>query len=114
MTELLKKHWHHFPEAEVTEFLDVHADTGLDQAETEKRREKFGSNILTLKKGKGPVLRFLLQFHQALVYILLVAIGVKIYLGDWVAAGVIFGVVLLNAIIGFVQEGKAWRPAFLG
>ncbi len=49
----------------------------------------------------------MLQFHQALVYILLVAIGVKLYLDDWVAAGVIFGVVLLNAIIGFVQEGKA-------
>ncbi len=107
MTELLKKRWHHLPEAEVTEILDVHADTGLDQVEVEKRREKFGSNTLTLKKGKGPLLRFLLQFHQALVYILLVAIGVKIYLGDWVAAGVIFGVVLLNAIIGFVQEGKA-------
>lgn len=38
---------------------------------------------------------------------MLAAIGVKLYLDDWVAAGVIFGVVLLNAIFGFVQEGKA-------
>jgi len=107
MTGLLNKHWHHLPEAEVTDFLDAHLDTGLDQFDCDERREKFGANTLTLKKGKGPILRFLLQFHQALVYILLAAIGVKIYLGDWVAAGVIFGVVLLNAIIGFVQEGKA-------
>ncbi len=107
MTELLNKHWHHLSEVDVTDFLDAHPDTGLDQFDIEDRREKFGTNTLTLKKGKGPLLRFLLQFHQALVYILLVATGVKLYLGDWVAAGVIFGVVLLNAIIGFVQEGKA-------
>jgi len=107
MPPLLNKHWHHLPEAEVTDLLDAHPDTGLDQFDSEDRREKFGANTLTIKKGKGPLLRFLLQFHQALVYILLVAIGVKIYLDDWVAAGVILGVVLLNAIIGFVQEGKA-------
>jgi len=52
-------------------------------------------------------LRFLLQFNQALVYILLVAVIIKLVLGAWVDAGVIFGVVLLNAIIGFMQEGKA-------
>jgi cation-transporting P-type ATPase F len=53
------------------------------------------------------MLRFLLQFHQALVYILLAAVIIKAMLGAWVDAGVIFGVVLLNSIIGFVQEGKA-------
>ncbi len=107
MPPLLNKHWHHLPEAEVADLLDSQPDTGLDTFDIDGRREKFGANTLTIKKGKGPLLRFFLQFHQALVYILLVAIGVKLYLDDWVAAGVIFGVVLLNAIIGFVQEGKA-------
>ena len=107
MTTLLEKHWHHLPEAEVTDLLDVHPDIGLDKFDIEDRRQKFGTNTLTIKKGKGPLLRFLLQFHQALVYILLVAIGVKLYLDDWVAGGVILGVVLLNAIIGFIQENKA-------
>ena len=107
MPPLLNKHWHHLPGAEVTDLLDAHPDTGLDQFDIEDRRDKFGANTLTQKKGKGPLLRFLLQFHQALVYILLVAIGVKLYLDDWVAASVILGVVLLNAIIGFIQEGKA-------
>ena len=107
MPPLLNKHWHHLPEAEVADLLDARPDTGLDQFDIAGRREKFGTNTLTLKKGKGPLLRFFLQFHQALVYILLVAIAVKLYLDDWVAAGVILGVVLLNAIIGFVQEGKA-------
>lgn len=107
MTTLLNKHWHHLPEAEVTDLLDAQPDTGLDKFDIEDRRQKFGANTLTTKKGKGPLLRFLLQFHQVLVYILLVAIGVKLYLDDWVAAGVILGVVLLNAVIGFIQENKA-------
>ncbi len=107
MTALLKKHWHHLPKAEVTDLLDVHPGCGLDKFDIEERRQKYGTNTLTIKKGKGPLLRFFLQFHQALVYILLVAIGVKLYLDDWVAGGVIFGVVLLNAIIGFIQENKA-------
>ena len=107
MKSLLNEHWHHLPETEVIDLLNAQADTGLDQFDIEGRREKFGANTLTLKKGKGPLLRFLLQFHQTLVYILLVAIAVKLYLGDPVAAGVIFGVVLLNAVIGFIQESKA-------
>lgn len=103
----MDKHWHNIPEAEVTDLLDVKPDIGLDDFDIEERKQKFGANALTLKKDKGSLLRFLLQFHQTLVYILLLAIGVKIYLDDWVAASVIFGVIFLNAIIGFVQEGKA-------
>ncbi len=107
MTTLLNKHWHHLPESEVTDLLDTNPKTGLDIFDVENRRDKFGANTLTIKKGKGPLLRFLLQFHQALVYILIVATGVKLYLDDRVAAGVILGVVLLNAVIGFIQENKA-------
>ncbi len=105
--ERKKKCWHHLSESEVSDVLDVHPDFGLTPTAVEKRRDRFGSNTLTVKKGRSPWLRFLLQFHQALVYILLVAIAVKVYLNDWVAAAVILGVVLLNAIISFVQEGKA-------
>ena len=107
MPKSLNKHWHHLPEAEVTDLFDVKPDTGLDSFEIEARRETYGANTLTVKKGKGPVLRFLLQFNQALIYILLVAIGIKASLGGWVDASVILGVVVLNAIIGFVQESKA-------
>ena len=107
MTTLLHKHWHHLPESEVIDLVDVQPDTGLDNFEIEERRQTYGVNTLTIKKGKGPLLRFFLQFHQALVYILLIAIGIKLYLGGWVDAGVILAVVVLNAIIGFIQESKA-------
>ena len=63
--------------------------------------------MLTGKKGKGPLLHFLLQFHQPLIYILLVAGTVTALLQEWVDAVVIYGVVLVNALIGFVQEAKA-------
>ncbi|HHJ15381.1 MAG TPA: cation-transporting P-type ATPase [Gammaproteobacteria bacterium] len=107
MQTLLEKHWHHLPREEVLDLLDTNPDKGLDRFEAEDRRQNFGPNALTRRKGQGPLLRFLLQFHQALVYILLAAVVIKVMLGAWVDAGVIFGVVLLNSIIGFVQEGKA-------
>jgi magnesium-transporting ATPase (P-type) len=107
MQDLMERHWHHLPEAEVADFLDADAERGLDRLEAEERQRRFGPNALTPRKGRRPLLRFLDQFNQALVYVLLGAIVVKLALGGYVDAGVIFGVVLLNAVIGFVQESKA-------
>jgi magnesium-transporting ATPase (P-type) len=61
----------------------------LDLSRSNQR--SFGPNTLVRPKGQGPLLRFLLQFHQALVYIPLAAIVIKLFLGAWVDAGVIFG-----------------------
>ena len=82
-------------------------EKGLDLFEVDNRQKHFGPNVITGKKGKGPLLRFLLQFHQPLIYILIVAGTVTALLQEWVDAGVIFGVVLVNAFIGFIQEAKA-------
>ena len=75
MKPLMEKHWHHLPRDEVLDLLDTNAKKGLDRFEVEERQQNFGPNVLTQRKGKGPLLRFLLQFHQALVYILLAAVG---------------------------------------
>lgn len=107
MKEILEKHWHHLPEAEVVTFLETTVDKGLDTFEVEHRHQQFGQNTITQKKGKSPLVLFLLQFHQPLVYILLAATGVTSLLREWIDAGVIFGVVLVNATIGFIQEAKA-------
>jgi len=107
MKNLLEKHYHHLPKEELLELLGTEENSGLDRFEVEERQAQFGPNLLTQHKGHGPLLRFLLQFHQALVYILLGAVAIKLILGAWVDASVIFGVILLNSIIGFVQEGKA-------
>jgi len=107
MDTLIGKHWHHMPTDEVLDLLDSDREKGLDLFEIDHRRERFGFNVITTKKGKGPLLRFLLQFHQPLVYILLAAALITLLLKEWVDSGVIFGVVLVNAIIGFLQEAKA-------
>ena len=52
-------------------------------------------------------MRFFYQFHNVLIYVLIAASAVTAMLGHWVDASVILGVVLINAVIGFVQEGKA-------
>ena len=107
MDTLLTKHWHHLPEDEVLDLLESDRENGLDIFEVEHRLERFGPNVITAKKGKGPLMRFLLQFHQPLIYILMGAGIITAFLQEWVDAGVIFGVVLVNAIIGFMQESKA-------
>ncbi len=75
--------------------------------DVEHRRAQFGPNALTPPKGPGALRRLLQQFLDPLVLILIAAGVVTIVLGDWVDAGVIFGVVLLNALVGYFQEAKA-------
>lgn len=107
MESLICKHWHHCPAEEVTTLLTTHPDRGLSLFEAKHRLERFGPNMVTAKKQKGPLIRFLLQFHQPLVYILLAAAFITLILQEWVDSSVIFGVVIVNAIIGFIQESKA-------
>ncbi|THF55390.1 cation-transporting P-type ATPase [Pseudothauera rhizosphaerae] len=82
---------------------------GLDAAEAAERLQRHGRNTLPQPPRRGPLLRFLLQFHNVLIYVLLVAGVVTALLGHLVDSGVIFGVVVINAVIGFIQEGKAER-----
>ncbi|MEB3228755.1 MAG: HAD-IC family P-type ATPase [Synechocystis sp.] len=99
--------WHQMAIADLVSCLETDGGQGLTPEQIPLRRERYGSNELTSKTGKSPLERFLLGFKQPLIYILLVAGGVTLLLRDWVDAGVILGVTLINAIIGFLQESKA-------
>ncbi|HOD04551.1 MAG TPA: cation-transporting P-type ATPase [Anaerolineaceae bacterium] len=107
MNKLLGKHWQHLPPKEVVELLDSNIERGLDLFEVKHRQERFGLNALTPKKGKSPLMRFLMQFNNPLVIILVVASVVTAVLKDLTDALVIFGVVLINAVIGYIQESRA-------
>jgi len=109
MESIVCKHWHHCPSEEVTVLLDTNPHKGLSLFEAKHRLEKFGANTVTAQKQKSPLQRLLLQFHQPLIYILLSAAFVTLFLQEWVDSSVIFGVVIVNAVIGFVQESKAER-----
>ncbi len=99
--------WHHLPAEEVLDLMEVDPETGLDVFEVKHRQDKYGPNELTTRSGPGPLKRFLLQFHQPLIYILIAAGTITLILREWVDTAVIFGVVLVNAGIGYLQEAKA-------
>lgn len=105
--QLRTEPWHHLQVDDVVSRLETDAQHGLSSNMVAERRRQHGPNVLAARRGHGPLVRFLLQFHQPLIYILLVAAGVTAALEDWIDAAVIFGVVLVNAIVGFFQEGKA-------
>ena len=107
METLIGGHWHHLSKNEVVELLDSDMQSGLDTFEVKHRQEHFGPNLLTPKRGKSPLARFLLQFNNPLVYILLASSLVTAIIKDVLDAVVIFGVVLVNAIIGYIQESRA-------
>ena len=107
METLIGTHWHDLPREEVAALLKSETEHGLDILEVQARQEHFGPNLLARRKGRGPLSRFLLQFYQPLVIILIAASIVTGIVVQWSDAGVIFAVVLINAIIGFLQESKA-------
>ena len=98
--------WHARPLDEALEALATKR-TGLTEAEAAARLERHGANRLPEPARQGPLMRFLRQFHNLLIYVLLAAAAVTALLQHWVDTGVILAVVLVNAIIGFVQEGRA-------
>ena len=80
---------------------------GLDAAEAERRLATHGPNRLPARRIKGPLSRFLAQFNNLLIVLLMAAAAVAALLGHWLDAQVILLVVLVNAVLGFVQEGRA-------
>ena len=107
MKKTASAHWHELPAADVAKLLGTVLPSGLSSEEVRRRQREFGPNRVTARRGAPAWLKFLGQFNQPLVYILLGAVGVTAFLGEWVDSAVIFGVVLVNAIVGFLQEAKA-------
>ncbi len=106
--------WHALPEEQAIQKLlgeDLSLPTllekGLSQAEVEQRQKQYGPNELKAKAATPAWVKFLQQFNQSLLYILMVAGAVKAFLGSWRNAIVIWAVVVINALISYIQEAKA-------
>lgn len=98
--------WHSMPVKEVLSSLNSD-EKGLSDSDAAERLEKHGRNKLPEGKSRSALMRFLLQFHNVLIYVLMVAAVITALLDHWIDTWVIVAVILINAIIGFVQEGKA-------
>ena len=99
--------WHAVPADQVIGRLKTDPAAGLDAAEASRRLSQYGPNRLPEGKQRGPLMRFFAQLNNILVYVLLGAGFVKLMVGLWLDAAVILGVVIINALLGFFQEGKA-------
>ncbi|HSK55473.1 MAG TPA: HAD-IC family P-type ATPase [Jiangellales bacterium] len=98
---------HELSAHELVVLLGTDVRRGLSATEAAHRLERLGPNRLPPPRRQSALTRFLLQFHNPLIYVLLVAAVAALALGERVDAGVILAVVLANAVIGFVQEQKA-------
>ena len=98
--------WHAEPVDAVLSKLDT-GPNGLPDSEVHSRQESHGPNLLTTGEKTGPLKRLLKQFRNVLIYILLIAAALTGFLQEWIDMAVILGVVAINAVVGFIQEGKA-------
>jgi len=107
MQHLIGQNWHSLEIDKVIELFESDSRDGLGSLSIKHREEYFGKNILKEKKQDSKLKKFFVQFHNALIYILLGATFVTAALGEWIDSGVIFSVVIINVIIGYIQEVKA-------
>lgn len=98
--------WHSLSQDQVLGHFDVSL-VGLATSEADSRLEKSGPNRLPEPPRRSALLRFLLQFHNILIYVLLGSAIITAFMKHWIDTGVILAVVIANALIGFIQEGKA-------
>ena len=102
----LNTHWHNTSSEQTLNDLSSSLQ-GLSNEAVIVHRQQYGPNRLPESKSRSAFVRFLSQFNNVLIYVLLTAGVITAFIEHWVDASVIFGVVIINAAIGFVQEGKA-------
>ncbi|HZR05533.1 MAG TPA: cation-translocating P-type ATPase [Candidatus Udaeobacter sp.] len=99
--------WHQRHIDEVAQLLRTDLAKGLSPSEAESRAKEYGSNKLSEAPPRHWWLKLLSQFNQLVIWILIAATLLSAILGDWLEAGAILAIVLLNALLGFFQEQKA-------
>lgn len=104
-----KIYWHHKKNQEVFDFFKTDKIKGLTDKQVLKNRLKFGANEIKMSKKRSALLRFFDQINQPLIYVLLVSATIALYFKEYVDSFVIYAVVLANAVMGFIQENKAFK-----
>ena len=93
--------------SEVVKELNSSAQKGLSTMEAGMRLKKYGSNQLKEQKKKGIFMLFMDQLCDPLIYVLMAAIAISLFLGEAGDAAIIGAVILLNSVVGVIQEDKA-------
>jgi Ca2+-transporting ATPase len=107
MQHLIGESWHSLDDVNVVEVFESDSNNGLGPLSIKHREDFFGKNQLKEKKQDSKLKKFFMQFHNALIYILLGASVITALLNEWIDSSVIFTVVIINVIVGYIQEVKA-------
>ena len=108
--------WHTLTPDQALKRLGSNDKNGLSQHEANLRLEKYGPNVLSSKKKRGIVRKFLSQFSDFMVLVLLAASVISFLTsyfsgdGDYIDSVIILIIVVLNALIGTIQESRAEKP----
>ena len=107
------KKWYGIESAEVLELFDTDMENGLAEEVVAKRQAEFGANELPEPKKDPALIKFFKHFNDVLIYVLLAAAVVTLFLGHYIDTAVILMVVVINAIIGYMQQRNALSRQFL-
>lgn len=107
MQHLINQNWHSLESSNIVEIFESDLQDGLGPLSIKHREEFFGKNQIKQKKQDSKLKKFFMQFHNALIYILLGASVITALLNEWVDSSIIFAVVIINVIVGYLQEVKA-------
>ena len=104
----MENKWHNLETEKILEILKTNIN-GLKEEEAERRREIYGKNVIPEEKHSSRFKIFFNQFKSPLIYILIIAGLVTLFLGKWTDSLVIFAAVLINSVFGFWQENKVFK-----
>ena len=107
MQSVVPPRWHHTTVDDVVWSLTTDIAKGLSASEVDSRAAKYGPNELAEPPSQRWWLKLLNQFNEVVIWILIAATILSAILGDWLEAGAIFAIIILNALLGFFQEQKA-------
>ncbi len=99
--------WFNKSQDDILKEFNVSVAQGLSDEEVKKRQEQYGENKLKESKKKSLLVLFFSQLNNALIYVLLAAAVLTVFIGEYADSVIIMAVVILNAVIGVVQEAKA-------
>lgn len=102
-----KRRWWAVSIEETGSLLETNIESGLNPNEVSRRLERYGANELAEKKQISMAQKIIAQFKDVMVLILIAASVLSAFLGDYIEAAVILAIVVINAVLGLVQEGRA-------
>lgn len=105
--DLKNTKWHSTDTEDIIDRLKTSSEKGLTNQEAETRLQEFGKNVLPEGKKRSSLMLFLSQFNNILIFLLFAAAVITALMNHWIDTFVILAVVIINSVIGFIQEGKA-------